>query len=269
MHAATKPQVLGVLLVMTGAVIRLTGQPVVWMLVLVGVFQLLTHPPVSAHLVSRVAYRRRHVRRDLLLVDELGVPGPPATRGDPGPTSPPRARSAPAADAQRKSRDVVRAVIASGSIRSATRFTTPSLRSSRPCTTSAEDSRATRRCRAHTPVETITFTSPVSSSRLRNVVPPAVAGAAVGDHPAHPHPGARGRGEQPGRREHPGGVELGADVLHRVAGRGDRGGPQVGHRLLGRAHPGSIGGGSTTPEPGSRSGAPAPPARPPTAPAGG
>jgi multicomponent Na+:H+ antiporter subunit G len=76
MHAATKPQVLGVLLVMTGAVIRLVGQPIVWMLVLVGVFQLLT-APVSAHLVSRVAYRRRHVRRDLLLVDELGVPGPP------------------------------------------------------------------------------------------------------------------------------------------------------------------------------------------------
>ncbi|MCO7221306.1 monovalent cation/H(+) antiporter subunit G [Klenkia sp. PcliD-1-E] len=81
MHAATKPQVLGVLLVMTGAVIRLTGQPIVWMLVLVGVFQLLT-APVSAHLVSRVAYRRRHVRRDLLVVDELGVPGPPAAQDD-------------------------------------------------------------------------------------------------------------------------------------------------------------------------------------------
>jgi multicomponent Na+:H+ antiporter subunit G len=27
--------------------------------------------PVSAHMISRVAYRRRHVRRDLLLVDEL------------------------------------------------------------------------------------------------------------------------------------------------------------------------------------------------------
>ena len=71
MHAATKPQVLGVLLVMAGAVIRLTGQPIVWMLVLVGMFQLLT-APVSAHMVSRIAYRRRHVRRDLLLLDELG-----------------------------------------------------------------------------------------------------------------------------------------------------------------------------------------------------
>jgi multicomponent Na+:H+ antiporter subunit G len=76
MHAATKPQVLGVLLVMTGAVIRLTGQPIVWMLVLVAVFQLIT-APVSAHMVSRVAYRRRHVRRDLLLVDELGTPPAP------------------------------------------------------------------------------------------------------------------------------------------------------------------------------------------------
>ncbi|MEI4272464.1 monovalent cation/H(+) antiporter subunit G [Klenkia sp. LSe6-5] len=71
MHAATKPQVLGVLLVMTGAVIRLVGEPIVWMLVLVAVFQLIT-APVSAHMVSRIAYRRRHVRRDLLLVDELG-----------------------------------------------------------------------------------------------------------------------------------------------------------------------------------------------------
>jgi multicomponent Na+:H+ antiporter subunit G len=31
--------------------------------------------PVSAHLISRVAYRRRHVRRDLLLIDELGPAG--------------------------------------------------------------------------------------------------------------------------------------------------------------------------------------------------
>ena len=40
------------------------------MLLLVAAFQLLT-APVSAHMISRVAYRRRHVRRDLLLVDEL------------------------------------------------------------------------------------------------------------------------------------------------------------------------------------------------------
>ena len=72
MHAGTKPQVLGVLLVMLGGAIRLHGWSATWMLLLVAAFQLLT-APVSAHMISRVAYRRRHVRRDLLLVDELRV----------------------------------------------------------------------------------------------------------------------------------------------------------------------------------------------------
>ena len=75
MHAGTKPQVLGVLLVMTGAAIRLHGWSATWMLLLVAVFQMLT-APVSAHMISRVAYRRRHVRRDLMVVDELGLPRP-------------------------------------------------------------------------------------------------------------------------------------------------------------------------------------------------
>ncbi len=70
MHAGTKPQVLGILLVMVGGAIRLYGLAAAWMLLLVAAFQLLT-APVSAHMISRVAYRRRHVRRDLLLVDEL------------------------------------------------------------------------------------------------------------------------------------------------------------------------------------------------------
>jgi multicomponent Na+:H+ antiporter subunit G len=71
MHAGTKPQVLGVLLIMVGGTIRLSSWSAAWMLLLVAAFQLLT-APVSAHMISRVAYRRRHVRRDLLLVDELG-----------------------------------------------------------------------------------------------------------------------------------------------------------------------------------------------------
>ena len=92
MHAGTKPQVLGVLLVMVGAAIRLQGWANAWMLLLVAAFQLLT-APVSAHLISRVAYRRRHVRRDLLLVDELGGAGHPdgPPRGDePGDAPPER-----------------------------------------------------------------------------------------------------------------------------------------------------------------------------------
>jgi multicomponent Na+:H+ antiporter subunit G len=96
MHAGTKPQVLGVLLVMIGGAIRLSGWSAAWMLLLVAAFQLLT-APVSAHMISRVAYRRRHVRRDLLLVDELGDGRHQDTvyRGDePGdapPEDPPRA----------------------------------------------------------------------------------------------------------------------------------------------------------------------------------
>jgi len=88
MHAGTKPQVLGVLLVMVGGGIRLQGWSATSMLLLVALFQLLT-APVSAHMISRVAHRRRHVRRDLLLVDELGTadaaPGRPL--GD-GPADP-------------------------------------------------------------------------------------------------------------------------------------------------------------------------------------
>jgi multicomponent Na+:H+ antiporter subunit G len=70
MHAGTKPQTLGVLLIMIGGAIRLQGWSATWMLLLVAAFQLLT-APVTAHMISRVAYRRRHVRRDLLLIDEL------------------------------------------------------------------------------------------------------------------------------------------------------------------------------------------------------
>ena len=90
MHAGTKPQVLGVLLVMVGAAIRLQGWSNAWMLLLVAAFQLLT-APVSAHLISRVAYRRRHVRRDLLLVDEFddGTPAEKLYIGDEPGDAPP------------------------------------------------------------------------------------------------------------------------------------------------------------------------------------
>ena len=72
MHAATKPQVLGLLLILAGAGIRLYGSVDSWMLLLVGAFQLVT-APVAAHLIGRAAYRTRHIRRGahLLLVDEL------------------------------------------------------------------------------------------------------------------------------------------------------------------------------------------------------
>lgn len=71
MHAASKPQVLGLLLVLIGVGLRLRTGFDITTLVLVAVFQLAT-APVAAHMVGRSAYRTRRVRRDLLIVDELG-----------------------------------------------------------------------------------------------------------------------------------------------------------------------------------------------------
>jgi len=66
MHAATKPQVVGLVLVLVGAVIRLHGNVDIWMLVLIGLFTLLT-APVIAHSVGRVAYREQRGRDGLLM----------------------------------------------------------------------------------------------------------------------------------------------------------------------------------------------------------
>jgi len=46
MHAATKPQVLGLLLVLAGAAVRLRGNVDVGMLILTGLFTLITAPVV-------------------------------------------------------------------------------------------------------------------------------------------------------------------------------------------------------------------------------
>ncbi|MEL4358896.1 MULTISPECIES: monovalent cation/H(+) antiporter subunit G [unclassified Luteococcus] len=56
MHAATKPQVLGVVLVMLGVGLGLRSGLDVGMLVLVAIFQLLT-TPVASHMMSRAALR--------------------------------------------------------------------------------------------------------------------------------------------------------------------------------------------------------------------
>ncbi|BCK58949.1 monovalent cation/H(+) antiporter subunit G [Nocardia wallacei] len=71
MHAATKPQVVGLVLVLIGATIQLRGHGNVWMLLLVGLFTLLTIPAV-AHLLGRTAYREQRDRDGLLLINELG-----------------------------------------------------------------------------------------------------------------------------------------------------------------------------------------------------
>ncbi|BBY59072.1 monovalent cation/H(+) antiporter subunit G [Mycolicibacterium sarraceniae] len=69
MHAATKPQVLGLLLVLAGATIRLSGTIDAGMLVLTAMFTLIT-APVVAHRVGQLAYREQNIRDDLT-VDEM------------------------------------------------------------------------------------------------------------------------------------------------------------------------------------------------------
>ncbi|CAN5461364.1 monovalent cation/H(+) antiporter subunit G [soil metagenome] len=71
MHAASKPQTLGLLLVLIGAAIRLRGHPDVGMIILTGLFTLIT-APVVAQRVGQLAYREQRGREDLLTVDELG-----------------------------------------------------------------------------------------------------------------------------------------------------------------------------------------------------
>ncbi|GLP77773.1 Na+/H+ antiporter subunit G [Mycobacterium antarcticum] len=70
MHAASKPQVLGLLLVLAGAAIRLRGHPDVGMLILAGLFAVIT-APVVANRVGQLAYRERSFREDLLIKDEM------------------------------------------------------------------------------------------------------------------------------------------------------------------------------------------------------
>ncbi len=70
MHAATKPQVLGLILMVVGLAIDLRSAPVLGTLLLVIMFQLIT-APVAAHMVGRAGYRTGKIRSDLLVRDEL------------------------------------------------------------------------------------------------------------------------------------------------------------------------------------------------------
>lgn len=70
MHAATKSQAVGLLLVLAGVGVRFPTIEVLTSLVLVALLQIIT-VPVAAHLVGRAAYRTGHVDRELLHTDEL------------------------------------------------------------------------------------------------------------------------------------------------------------------------------------------------------
>lgn len=69
-HAAAKPQGLGVVLALIGLALRLREIRYVAVLMLVALFQLLT-TPVSFHMVARAGYRTGKVNPEHLVVDEL------------------------------------------------------------------------------------------------------------------------------------------------------------------------------------------------------
>ena len=70
MHAASKPQVLGLLLVLFGAAIRLRGQRMSGWSSSPDCSPLIT-APVVANRVGQLAYREQNVRDDLLTTDEM------------------------------------------------------------------------------------------------------------------------------------------------------------------------------------------------------
>ena len=70
MHAAAKPQTLGLLLVLAGAAVHLRGNVDIGMLILAGMFTIIT-TPVVANRVGQLAYREGNIRDDLVTIDEL------------------------------------------------------------------------------------------------------------------------------------------------------------------------------------------------------
>ena len=70
LHAATKPQVLGFLLICIAIALSARSIPATAMLAAIVVVQFAT-APLSAHMVGRQAYRNGTIDEESLLVDEL------------------------------------------------------------------------------------------------------------------------------------------------------------------------------------------------------
>ena len=70
MHAGTKPQTLGLILVLAGTALQLGSSLDLGLLVLAGLFQVITAPLVGQRL-GRVAYLEGQASTDELVVDDL------------------------------------------------------------------------------------------------------------------------------------------------------------------------------------------------------
>ncbi len=70
MHAATKPQTLGLMLIMCGLALTVRSAFVVWTLLLV-VASVMVTAPVSAHVLARAGYRTNRIEAEWLTHDQL------------------------------------------------------------------------------------------------------------------------------------------------------------------------------------------------------
>ncbi len=72
LHAATKPQVLGLMLVLAAVALQQPDWGTISTLVLISVFQMMT-APVSAHMLGRAGYRTRRLQQYPFTRDELAL----------------------------------------------------------------------------------------------------------------------------------------------------------------------------------------------------
>lgn len=70
LHAATKPQVLGMLVIAIGVAVAMRSWSTLAFLVPIVVIQMAT-APISAHMVARQAYRNGSIDQNHLVIDEL------------------------------------------------------------------------------------------------------------------------------------------------------------------------------------------------------
>ncbi|WP_019159708.1 monovalent cation/H(+) antiporter subunit G [Brevibacterium senegalense] len=70
MHAASKPQLFGLVLVMFAVGLQTLHWGPISTMILIVLFQLFT-VPVAAHMIGRAGYRTKHLRRSMLYRDEL------------------------------------------------------------------------------------------------------------------------------------------------------------------------------------------------------
>lgn len=70
LHAGSKPQILGLILMMLAVSIQQFHWGVITTLLLIVTLQMVT-TPVGTHMVGRAGYRTKHLRRSMLYRDEL------------------------------------------------------------------------------------------------------------------------------------------------------------------------------------------------------